>query len=172
MHRMLITAMALTLLTGSLAARQLSPRRTADGEIDGCRISIEYGSPQKRGRPIWGGLRPWGVIWMPGADRATSITTSAPLLIGTLMMPAGEHTIYTLPDEQKMTLIINKETGQFHTVYHRNLDLGRVPMTLRMLDAPVEGMTFAITPHEGGGGALSLSWDDREYSVDVKGAPR
>lgn len=38
-------------------------------------------------------------------------------------------------------------------------------MTLRKLTEPVEQMTFAVEPHEGGGGVFKLIWDDREYSV-------
>ena len=30
---------------------------------------------------------------------------------------------------------------------------------------PVEQMTFAVEPREGGGGRLSLIWDDRAYVV-------
>ncbi len=150
---------------------RLSPRETASGDVDGARISIEYGAPQKRGRVIWGGLRPWGLWWMPGADQATSITTSGPLVLGgTLRVPAGVHTIYTLPDPKTFLLIINNETGQFHTTYHPAMDLGRVPMSLKMLSDPVEQMTFAIASHPAGGGTLSLSWDDREYAVTLAGA--
>jgi hypothetical protein len=162
----LIVAAALGCSTS--AATQLSPRRTAEGDIDGVHITIEYGSPSKRGREIWGGLRPWDVVWMPGADLATSIKTSGPLVIGTLKVPAGAHTIYTLPNEKETLLIINREVGQFHTEYRRNMDLGRTAMTLKMLETPVESMTFAVSPHDDGGGSLSLSWDDREYSVEVK----
>jgi hypothetical protein len=168
MKPLLACAFIATTFAGLTAAAQLSPRRTAVGDIDGVHITVEYGSPSKRGRDIWGGLRPWGTVWMPGADLATSITTSGPLTIGTLRVPTGAHTIYTLPDEQQTLLIINREVGQFHTEYRRNMDLGRTPMTLKMLDSPVESMTFTIAALEGGGGTLALSWDNREYSVDVR----
>jgi hypothetical protein len=148
-----------------------SPRTTATGIVDGVHIAIEYGAPFKRGRVIWGGLRPWDEWWMPGADQATQITTSGPLMLDKLLVPAGDHTVYTLPGEQKFLLIINKQLGQFHTQYHPNMDLGRVPMSLRMLAEPVEQMTFAIDADPAGGGRLELIWDDREYSVAI-GAPK
>jgi hypothetical protein len=150
---------------------RLSPRRTAEGTVDGCAITIEYGSPSKRGRVIWGGLRPWDEWWMPGADRSTSITTSAPLMIGTLRVPAGVHTIYTLPGESTFLLIINNQTGQFHTHYEPRQDLGRTPMTLTRLSEPVEQMTFTIEAGATGGGTLTLAWDDRAYAVPLAGVP-
>jgi hypothetical protein len=171
MPRALLSTALAVAVAGSLAAAQrpvLSPRTTATGVVDGVRIEIEYGAPSKRGRVIWGVLRPWNEWWMPGADQATTITTSGALLVEDLLVPAGDHSIYTLPGEDKFLLMINRRTGQFHTQYSPNLDLGRVPMTLKMLSAPVEQMTFAIDANPDGAGRLKLIWDDREYSVALK----
>jgi len=151
---------------------RVSPRVTAQGEIDGVVIRIEYGSPYKRGRLIWGGLRPWGQWWMPGADEATTITTSGPLMVGTIAVPPGVHSIYTIPDPDTFVFVINARTGQFHTQYSPSQDLGRTAMTLRPLSTPVEQLTFGIVPGPGGHGVLTLAWDDREYSVSVSGHSR
>ncbi len=151
---------------------RITSRGTVDGVVDGVHISMEYGRPTKRGREIWGALVPWGRWWMPGADETTSIVTDAPLMVGSLLMPAGTHTIYTLPSADTFTLIINRQTGQFHTVYHPERDLGRVPMTLTKLGEPVEQMTFVVTPTEPGGGTLALRWDDREYAVHLRAPGR
>lgn len=149
---------------------RVSPRATATGTVDGVRVAIEYGSPFKRGRVIWGGLRPWDEWWMPGADEATSISTTAPLVIGTVTVPAGVHSIYVVPGREVFLLTINTRTGQFHTQYTPERDLGRTAMTLRMLTEPVEQLTFVIESSPGGGGLLRLSWDDREYAVRVAAA--
>ena len=171
MRRQLAALLSLFLIvTAAVGARsspgqrpRLSPRDTIHATIDGATISIEYGRPYKKGRVIWGGLVPWTRWWMPGADEASSITTDATLVFaGSLSMPAGVHTIYTQPSETDFKLIISKETGQFHTQYHPNLDLGRVSMTLTKLAEPVEQLTFAVKPRETGGGMFTLTWDDRE----------
>jgi len=94
--------------------------------------------------------------------------SDGPLMVGSLLMPAGTHTIYTLPSADRFTLIINSQTGQFHTVYHPERDLGRVPMTMTVLGEPIEALTFAVTPNATGGGVLALRWDDREYSVILR----
>jgi hypothetical protein len=166
--------LALTLFPALATGQSVkSPRTTSSGVVDGVDISIEYGAPSKRGRVIWGGLRPWGEWWMPGADAATTMTTSAPLMVGDILVPAGAHTIYTIPGEERFLLTINSRTGQFHTVYSPERDLGRVPMTLKMLNESVEKMTFAIEPSAtGGGGLLKLIWDDREYAVAIHAPER
>jgi pimeloyl-ACP methyl ester carboxylesterase len=143
--------------------QRVSLRDTLLAEVDGARVAIEYGRPSKRGRVIWGALVPWGRWWMPGADESTTLTTSATLVFGDLVVPAGEYTIYTIPGDRELSLVINRETGQYHTVYNASRDLGRVPMTLEKTTTSVERMTFAVGPRAGGGGALKLIWDDREY---------
>jgi hypothetical protein len=165
----LIGMLGLTLEPVAAQRVRFSGRGTVDATVDGVHITMEYGRPMKRGREIWGGLVPWDRWWMPGADEATSLVTSAPLHVGSLLVPAGTHTIYTLPQPQAFTLIINNQTGQFHTVYHPDRDLGRVPMTLTHLPEVVEELTFAVESSPGGGGTLALRWDDREYRVTLAG---
>jgi hypothetical protein len=143
--------------------QRASLRDTTIATIDGARISIEYGRPSKRNRVIWGNLVKWGGWWMPGADEATSFTTNRALTFGSLAVPAGDYTLYTAPGEAEFMLIVNRETGQFHTVYNRDRDLGRVTMTKETADPASERLTFVIEPRAGGGGALKLIWDDRAY---------
>jgi hypothetical protein len=156
---------------GSSSARpataRRSPRHTIMAYVDGVRVSIEWGQPQKRGREIWGQLVKWNELWMPGADEATVITTNAPVTIGTITLPAGDHTLYTYPTEARVELIVSKDAGQFHTVHKPELDLGRVEMTQATRPEVVEGLTFAIEKL-GEGSALKMMWDTREYSVAIR----
>ncbi len=145
-----------------------SLRDVTMGDVGGVRLAVEYGRPSKRGRAIWGALVPYGRWWMPGADEASTLTTSGPLRFGGLLVPAGDYTIYTVPGEDTFTLVINQQTWQFHTVYDPARDLGRVPMSRTMLSGePVEQLTFAVTPRDGGGGTFELVWDDRKFAVDL-----
>jgi hypothetical protein len=144
---------------------RVSPHETHAFDVNGCHITITYGRPSKKGRMIWGTLVPWGRWWMPGADEATTVTTSEALSIGGLKMPAGEHTLYMWPEASASKLIISNETGQFHTQYHQNLDLGRVDYTLKRLPESIEQLTYTAETTADGHGALRLIWDDREYSV-------
>ncbi|MEZ5319601.1 MAG: alpha/beta fold hydrolase [Vicinamibacterales bacterium] len=161
--------------TRGVRTERRSPRQIAIGTVGGVHVAIEYGSPQKRGREIWGALVPWGRVWMPGADEATTITTSGPIRIGDLDVPAGDHTLYTLPADgpTDFTLIVSHEVGQFHTVYHEEQDLGRVRMALSPevpaggTRGPAEGLTFQLTPDAAGAIQLVLSWDNRHYSVPL-----
>ena len=143
----------------------LSPHESSTVTVGGARITITYGRPSMRGRKIFGALVPYGRVWMPGADESTKFETSAPLQFGDFKLPEGAYTLYTLPGEKNWTLIINKRTGQFHTIYPEAEDLAKLPMTIEQLSAPVERLTIEAVSRPDGGGALQLEWEHTRASA-------
>src|SRR5947207_2996269 len=111
--------------------RYTSPQADASVTIAGQKIAVEYYAPSAHGRKVMGGLVPYGQVWCTGANWATKITTEADLQIGTLKLPAGSYTIWTLPNQNEWMLIINKQTGQFHLDYDPSRDVGRTRMNLK-----------------------------------------
>src|SRR6476469_8034823 len=93
-------AAALVLAFAGLAgAQQPSPSATADVTLKGQTISIQYSRPSMRGRKIMGELVPYGQVWRTGANEATTLTTESNLMLGTLHVPPGTYTLYTIPGE-------------------------------------------------------------------------
>ena len=139
--------------------QRASPHEKASGKVDGAQITIEYGRPSMKGRKIFAkdGLVPLGKVWRTGADEATTMTTDATLVFGSLTVPAGTYTLYTVPNEREWLLVVNKQTGQWGTVYQEAQDLGRVPMAVSKIE-PAEQFQIAIedTP---AGGEIRMSWD-------------
>jgi hypothetical protein len=163
-------------VVATCAAQRASPHDSVSATIDGADISITYGRPYVRGREIFGALVPYGRVWCPGADEATTLTTSKPLQLGgdmspgvtarpVLLLDAPQYTLWILPTQDQWWLIVNKQTGQWHTQYRASADLGRVPLQKRTLDAPVEQLTFAIRKQSGGGGTIVMSWATTEVSA-------
>ncbi len=146
----------------------LSGRGRAEGTIAGATLMLDFGTPGKRGRAIWGALVPFGQVWRTGANEATHVTTDRDLVLGagqdTLLVPAGKYTLFSIPDASGGTLIVNRQTGQTGTAYDPTRDLGRVRMSVRALDDPVEVFRIVIVPD----GAIELQWDRRAYVVPVK----
>lgn len=142
----------------------LRPPDSAVLEADGARIVIDYSRPSMRGRKIMGNLVPWNTVWRTGANRATHLTTSIDLMFGDVRLPAGRYTLYTVPNPSQWTLIINRETDQWGTVYHYDQDLARIPATPRSLPAPVELFSIALEP-AAGGGAIVLTWETTRVTV-------
>ena len=133
----------------------------------GALFEVNYGSPSKRGRELFGGIVPYGERWRTGANRATHFSTSDDLMVGDLKVPAGEYTLFTIPEEDGGTLIINKQTGQNGRSYDELQDLGRVDMLVAEQDILTEDFTITVTENEEGL-SLNLIWGNTKYYVPIK----
>jgi len=145
-----------------------SPPGTAEVTLKGKKITIEYGRPSMKGRKIMGGVVPYGKVWRTGANEATTLTTEADLNIGGTDVPAGKYTLYTLPSEGEWKLIINKQTGQWGTVYEQGKDLARVDLKKSSLNQPVEQLTISFKKTNDSTADLVVQWETTELSVPVK----
>jgi hypothetical protein len=144
-----------------------SPPAKTDVTLPGATISIDYGAPSVRGRAIFGGLVPYDKVWRTGANEATTLKTSGDLKIGDLSVPAGTYTLYSLPAESGWKLIVNKQTGQWGTVYNEGQDLGRVAMEVGSNASPVETMVIDFEKTSGDSTELHVKWADKDASVKV-----
>jgi hypothetical protein len=146
----------------------LSLRDTTRATIGAAQLLVDYGRPMARGRRVWGSN---GVlndtIWRTGANAATQLRTSAPITVGGREVPAGTYTLWTLAVPGRYQLIINKQTGQWGTLYDAAQDLVRVPLTARALSPAMDRFTIAIEPTGSGSGVLRLQWDTTELSVPI-----
>lgn len=148
---MLALAIAVLALTSSVYAQDNKPRPSppmkASATLEGKPITIDYGAPSMRGRTIVGGLVPYDKVWRTGANEATTLKLDFDAKIGDLSVPAGTYTVYSLPSESGWKLIINKQTGQWGTVYKPEMDLGRVAMEAGPKpDATVEQFVIKLEP--------------------------
>jgi hypothetical protein len=159
-----IIAVAVVAARGARQQRA-SPHDSVSASIDGADLSITYGRPYMRGRAIFGALVPYGRVWCPGADEATTLSTSKPLTIGALRLDARQYTLWFLPDAERWQLIVSKETGQWHTQYRAANDLGRMPVEPQQIDTPVEQLTFSFKKNPAGGGAIVFRWAATEVVI-------
>jgi hypothetical protein len=146
-------------------SKYTSPPANVTATIGGKKITIEYYAPSMHGRKIMGTLVPFGEVWCTGANWATKITTEANLQMGSLKLPAGSYSIWTLPNANEWTLIINKQTGQFHKDYDSATDFGRTKMDLKTLADSVETFKIELRSDGGNKGTLALDWEKTEASI-------
>ena len=141
-----------------------SPHVKSEWMVDGANITITYGQPYLKGRTVGKEVAPFGEEWRTGADEATTLTTDKPLKFGSLAVPAGTYTLYTLPGEKQWQLIVCKKTGQWGIPYPAGQDLGRAPMTVGKAKAPAEQLTIALDD-TAAGGTLRVEWGTTSASV-------
>jgi hypothetical protein len=78
--------------------------------------------------------------------------------------------LYTLPSEGTWKLIINKQTGQWGTVYNEDQDLARVDMKKQEITVPVEQFTISLDQNSNDSADLILEWEKTRVSVTIKAA--
>jgi hypothetical protein len=173
----LLTTASFALPTGQMGDMKMaapatkalpSPAATANVTLNGKSVVIHYNSPRMKGRKIMGGVVPYGQVWRTGANPATTLITATSLKIGTLTVPAGTYTIYTLPNADQWLLIVNKQTGQWGTEYTQAQDLGRTPMQHKTLSAPQENMSISFEHSQGSSTELHVKWETTDEYVTVQ----
>jgi hypothetical protein len=176
MKHLLMCTGLLVAATLTLSAQQgppKSPPATESAAIAGKAITITYNSPGVKGRAghIFGkdGLISHDStypVWRAGANAATKLHTDADLTLGGLKVPKGDYTLYVdITDPDSWVLIVNKQTGQWGTIYDKAQDLGRVKMTMSKPLALVENLKYTIAGLGGTTGKLTLEWENHSASV-------
>ncbi|MGA7568312.1 MAG: DUF2911 domain-containing protein [Terriglobales bacterium] len=177
----LIAAALFTITTLAPAQRHMSsdkskrpsPPASAECRLSGGKtVKIDYSSPRAKGRKIFGtatdkALVPYGDVWRTGANEATTFVTDTDVKVGGKDVPAGSYTIFTIPNADAWTLIINKKTGEWGIPYKYESDeLARVDMRVSKTASPVEDFTIAF---EGSGSkcTLRMEWEDTRASVEI-----
>jgi hypothetical protein len=148
--------------------RQLSVRDTVRAGIGAATFTVDYGRPLARGRVLLGDVVPYDRVWRTGANAATQFTTSAPITLAGLSVPAGTYTLWTLPHANGVELIVNRQTGQWGTGYGPAYDLGRAPMKTDTLAAPVEEFTISIEPADARRGTLAMAWGPFRWTAPIE----
>jgi hypothetical protein len=116
-------------------------------------VKVVYGQPLKKNREIFGKLVPYGEVWRTGANEATEITLTRDMQINGQLLKAGTYSIFTIPQADKWTIIINSEQGLWGAYnYNSKLDVLR-------FDSPVS--TGPVTE------AFTMTFDQRNEMADL-----
>jgi hypothetical protein len=128
---------------------------------------IIYSRPQKNGRPIFGDLIPFGQVWRLGANEATEIEFFRPVRIGAVKVKKGRYTMYCIPNQDKWTLILNKDTDTWGAFkYDQSKDLLRIDLPLQKQSEVLE--SFAMVFEKSATGATMLiGWDDNRVDLPI-----
>jgi hypothetical protein len=150
-------------------SKRPSPPASAECKLAGGKtIKSDYSSPRVKGRKIFGDLVPYGQVWRAGANEATTFVTDTNLTVNGKDIPAGSYTIFTVPNADKWTLIVNKKTGEWGVPYKWESDeLLRTDMKVGKLDAPLENYTIEFHGH-GDTCMMLLNWETTSATVEFK----
>ena len=153
-------------------AKRASPLDSLTFEVGGTRVKVCYGRPSARGRTMIGGMAiPLGKLWRTGANEPTMIHTSGPITVAGVKLEPGTYSLYTIPDKEQWTIIINRSTAQWgdEGSYDgvKKEEVGRGMATVYPLKEHVEQFTIR-NESKGNWGALVLEWEKTRVVVPLK----
>lgn len=137
-------------------------------------VDVFYNRPSKKGRPIFGGLVPYGEVWRTGANEATTFATNQDIMVMDKKLPKGEYTLWTIPREESWQVIFNgKDYGwgvNFNGVASREAEFDVLNVTVPSEKVANVTEQFTITIEEGNPIIMKLAWDKTEVNVPIEPA--
>ena len=132
-------------------------------------IKVVYGQPYRNGRDIFGEWEPYGEVWRTGANEATEITISNPVLIADQMIEAGTYALFTIPEKESWTIILNQDLGQWGAfTYSQERDYTRFEVPVINLDSPVEAFSIEFEEVNLPLTTMILTWDMVKVEIPIR----
>ena len=160
---MLFMTVFFTTIAVAQDKKPASPAATAKGTINGANVTVNYSSPQVKGRTIWGELVPYGKVWRAGANAATTIETDKALKVEGKELPAGKYNVYVIPEKDNATVIFSKDLKVNPYDYEQAQDQLRVNVKTKKAAKTNEGLVYTINKNN-----ITLSWENLDIPVSVK----
>ncbi len=151
-----------------------SPQKTATYTRNGLDLTVNYSSPFKKGRVIFGGLVPYDKVWRTGANEPTTFTSTTDLTIEGKKLPAGTYSLWTLPKKDSWSVFFNSEvpdwgvtllSGGTETTRTPDLDVVQVVVPTKIVTPAQE--SFRIDFEDGRQLYLVFSWDETVVKVPI-----
>ncbi len=107
------------LLPAAGTSQQASEQATFTQVISGNEVEIRWSRPSLRGREeIFGRQVPWGEVWTPGANEATTIRFSDDVVLSGTPVPAGTYSVWLrVLEAEPWRLALHADTTLFHTAH-------------------------------------------------------
>ena len=156
-----------------------SPEKTASYTENGMDMSVNYCSPSKKDRIIFGALVPYDVVWRTGANEATTFTSTSDIMIIDKKLPAGTYSLWTKPKNESWTVIFNKEipdwgvtilSGGKETTRNAEQDILQVEVPVDFMPHSAEFFTISFEEKEQL--YLSLFWDQTKINIPISKLPQ
>ncbi|MFV1988954.1 MAG: DUF2911 domain-containing protein, partial [Gemmatimonadota bacterium] len=132
-------------------------------------ITVVFNRPVARGREIFGHLVPFGAVWHPGADQATYLRTTADILFGGELLPAGRYSVWAVPGPDEWEIILHRDWDVFHLPFP-----GEDGVQLRLTVTPqndadhMESLAFYFPVADARSGVLAFHWGNTKLEIPIE----
>jgi hypothetical protein len=170
MKRLLMLAATFAAVTsfGQVTMPQPSPTQTIKQNFGLGTVEVNYSRPGVKGRKIFGDVVPFDKVWRTGANGATIINFSEPVVIGGVAIKAGKYGLLSIPGKKEFTLIITKDlTVNQPSLYKQENDVVRVTAPVMKMAAPIETLTMQFANIKNESCELQLMWEKTAVSLPI-----
>lgn len=167
--RLVVTIGAAALTAGSGSAQEIpkSQHASVSQTVAHTEITVVYDRPVARGRPLFGALVPWGEVWTPGANVATTLEVSRNVQVNGAALPAGKYSVWAIPDATQWTIIFNRVANAFHLNYPSGKDVLRVTATPHT-GPHMETLAFYFPVADSTHAELDLHWGETIVPLTIE----
>ncbi len=129
--------------------------------IKNAEVEVNYYSPGVKNRTIWGGLVPYGEVWVTGAHNATSFRINQSFSIGDTKVDAGKYAIFTIPGKDEWIFILNKNYQQ-HLADHYKQEEDVLRLTVKPVwaNTVTERLQYSVIENK-----LVIAWE--KWSIEI-----
>jgi DUF2911 family protein len=148
-----------------------SPHDSASVALDGGTVKVCYGRPNVRGRPIMGGLVPYGEPWRMGADEATAIYVPFAAKIAGVKVAPGWYSLYAIPTAKDWQIVVNSDAKRWGVDIDakvRAKDVGTGTVPAEKSAPPAEALTIALSKDSPTKATMDVTWADAHVRVPIE----
>lgn len=133
-------------------------------------VTVSYSRPSLKGRTMFGDRVPYGKVWRTGANKITTLQLSEPMTINGKALETGTYGLYSIPDQDSFTFIINKDANAWGAYdYKEANDVVRLVVKPERLNnrQKTETLTFefvSITPTSA---TLQMRWETMAAQLTI-----
>ena len=137
-------------------------------------LVVCYSRPRMLGRPIMGRVVPFGEPWRLGANEATTLTVSVPVLFGEIRLPPGSYSLYAVPEQREWRVIVNRAALRWGVPISDSVkaeDIGATTAAVEAASPPVEEFRMGFERDGRDAVVLVIEWDRTRVRVPIRRAP-
>ena len=169
-----VAALLVAAPASSGAQVRASERGGVFQQVNGTTITVDYARPGQRGRTdVFGGLIPWGKVWTPGANWATTLEVDHDVMVQDQVLKKGKYAVWMEVQPTAWTVILDPKARAFHTAPPKP-DSGQVRFSVTPQDGSgPEFLTWSFPEVTPRGATIRMAWAGKavSFGVTVPSAP-
>jgi len=161
--------LALTVNAQDFHMPKASPTVSVNQGFSTSFIKLDYSRPSVKGREIFGHLVPYGQVWRTGANNATKVTFGEDVILDGHAVKAGEYALYTIPQKDSWTIILNTGVSNWGTQgFDKKDDVLQFDVPIQKAEPMQQTFSMSIEDMTDNSCNIVLSWADVKVAIPVK----